>query len=313
MSIQTRVRANALQEEILHLAELVSDGTTERFVCPACYGGSHGEKSLAVTVDGLGYKYFCHRASCGVSGGAYHYPFSPRVEQKAPEPAWRPYPSMHWPITYPMNSGIYRKLAGPLGTENREERDLVEALQWCEILQYNKRESTLVTDRPTLIFTLRSLDGEIRGYHLQRFKVESSDHAENGFVKREAVYTMKSVHGKPIYGHYTPPNAVHGNQWVLWVVEDCISAARLAYRFNVNSVALLGTRMSDEFLKEARQNGFRKIMLCLDRDASMVALEASWRAAQEHNLPVMPVLLPGLDIKDLSADGVEAILRRGDL
>lgn len=42
----------------------------QRCVCPDCRGGKSKEKSLSVTIKQDGIVWFCHRAKCGMKGGA---------------------------------------------------------------------------------------------------------------------------------------------------------------------------------------------------------------------------------------------------
>lgn len=59
----------SVHSEIRLLAAELEDGENRRVVCPACQGGSSGERSLSISREGGSTVWHCFRASCTQAGG----------------------------------------------------------------------------------------------------------------------------------------------------------------------------------------------------------------------------------------------------
>lgn len=89
------------------------------------------------------------------------------------------------------------------------------------------------------------------------------------------------------------------------IVEDQVSALRLAAA-GVDAVALMGTMINERRITEIREQKHNKVVLCLDNDASGVAVKhlVRWR----EWLPKLTVKLLEQDIKDMDESAFDLFI-----
>jgi DNA primase len=100
--------------------------------------------------------------------------------------------------------------------------------------------------------------------------------------------------------------APHGDGTV-YLVEDCLSALKL-WQSGVSSIALLGTKLDDSTALEISK-AYRKVVFCLDNDATAKAVELS----RKYNLlfDKVSILVPSADPKDMAPEELENLLYAG--
>lgn len=82
----------------------------------------------------------------------------------------------------------------------------------------------------------------------------------------------------------------------LILVEDQPSAIRMAP--HMHSCALLSTNLSDAKIAEIKREGYKRVLLCLDKDATPQAIKYGLQYRQQ--LPALQVRGLQCDIKDMS-------------
>ena len=224
-------------------------GMSRMMLCPWCLGGQSGEKSFSLTryEDGLG--YICYRASCGRRGSLYgvapppgHGPasFEPRP-YVGPLTATEPYTDVY--------SALFR-IARPGASE-------------IEIAAMGYRHGVRCSpeDAGLQYFECRSFDGR---------KLGAITRQNNTIGK--VVRTWRELPG-PFYSFYRGQDA--GRTESLWVVEDCLSAIRLA-ESGQDAVALLGTHLNPEISRPlSHVLGFPRILVALDPGAEIAGRKAT--------------------------------------
>lgn len=211
---------------------------THRLLCPKCGGGSTAEKSLAVTRDDAGARWFCHRAGCGYKGGTGGTGPAPTPATFTPRPLdapWRfPERGEHWHTAI-----TARGIAAPL------------LPAWCARNGFRVLEA----DPDVAVWELRNFDGEVMG-HMTR----SADKRIREWIQRPG----------PVYWY-------RGDRCprFLWLFEDCMSAALATAE--TSAVALLGTKTPAGFLKELAQLRPGHVIVALDPGAQEDAAAITYR------------------------------------
>lgn len=250
----------------------LSQGENTRVVCPACAGGSSGERSLSITLgeDNI-LRWQCFRGSCHLSPGMTGTDPSSQalyIHTKKHE------------VVKPR-----RKFDGK--TTALSERDLA----WIE-------EHWGITEPPYWYYTpnyggriamsIRSPKYKHRGWVLRDIR---------GRAKRKALtYIDEKEQGLSWY-----KTKKHGPTIV---VEDIPSSVR-ASRY-VNAVALCGTGLGYEKAEELSMYGSRPIVMCLDQDA----VDLSFKYIKKYGLlwgdsKVLPLKK---DIKDMNEQDIKELL-----
>lgn len=82
------------------------------------------------------------------------------------------------------------------------------------------------------------------------------------------------------------------------IVEDCVSAIKLAP--HVHTLALLGTHISDAKADEISKEGYSRVLLSLDNDATYEAVKLQL----QYRSKIKGLLVASLpkDIKDMNED-----------
>lgn len=271
---------------IREMAETCGIDQTIREVCPKCGGGQSGERSLAVSRYSTGYAWFCHRASCGFRGAEWDLGISHgRVAAKKPA-------SFNPLEAYPRRI-VFAK----------EVPELYDALGYSEVTHFEiyGRENPAL-DQTDVCFWCRGVWGDLVAYHVRRKLLSGAK-----FCK---TYAAGAGTESP-YAYYPSEVAPEGEIENVWLVEDPISACRLS-RFGRGKdvgVSILGTNVQSSVVKTIRDRfgNHLRFLVALDRDASIKALHASSRIAQEVGVSIYPVPLRD-DIKNLSTQDLKTLL-----
>lgn len=255
-----------VRDTILLGYEGLADGVTlagER--CPACHGGSTGEGSLSVSSrEGL-LLWKCHRSSCGIAGSS------------AGSGSTNRYSEAKVPDTRGVVGRTIERGSSPVGTHARE----LLASKYCITADHiakwslgwddeTNRLVIPVTDvrSERLGVVLRSLDGAFP---------KSKSHTEKDAISWFVNHTARGV----------------------IIVEDQFSAIRASDY--LTSVALLGTHLNEERVREIRNSGLSPVYLALDNDAFAKAV--GYRIKYRGTLNPIVIKLEK-DLKDESDQGL---------
>ena len=105
------------------------------------------------------------------------------------------------------------------------------------------------------------------------------------------------------YGNSSRP-FICGNSRIGFLVEDCFSACSV-FIFSVTGIALLGTNLLQSHMDVLKQ--YKKVVVALDKDATLKAVELSRKISQFVNCSV--AFLPE-DLKNLKDEERERIIRK---
>jgi len=277
MSDYTRAEYAAAREELAkHPPE-----ASGKYVCPLCRGGSSGEVSLALTYrdDGAGFGFFCHRASCGFKG---YVGGSFEGRRRAFEP--RPYP-------HPQG----------LAAAYKERLEACLGLNWQLIALSAGLMGGAPPEGEELVYTLWGPGGRSHGH------VSRRDLPEGGRVVR----TWRTEDA-PAHSLYQPTwfEIDRTPKRELWIVEDHLSAIRLAAYAHVYALALGGVHADAPFVLDCvNLHDVEKVYVALDPDAAGQCLALAARLRNEHGLPAWPILLED-DVKNLDWIGFYKALGR---
>lgn len=261
---------------VLDYADLADETTEAGQVCPACKGGTSEEGSLSVTRRGELLLYNCHRASCGFSGRVRADGTGSRIKLRPEEKDGRVSVT-----STPLNPATTGFLAAKFGI-GRETLDLAE-LRWTGEGRHNYGRR--------VGFPIVGPDSKRRGYSYRSY--------EGSTPKALIELTSKEQPALSWYKFLRKSD-------ILVLVEDQVSAIKLAP--HVHSCALLGTHLSEAKVHEIKEQGYRRIYLCLDPDAVFTAIKM--QLALRHSLPNMYVLGIECDIKNMDKGQFDAFLNR---
>jgi hypothetical protein len=274
-------------DEFSTLAEGVS---VAGHLCPKCFGGSKNEGSFSVTrgegVERGELKFLCHRASCGFSGRVPLGSAGLVPHVRAGEPERKP--------ERPSYDALGRSaLPEDIGYLLRYRYGLTPRdVAWAN-LQWNEAKDRLIL--PT-----KDNKGDIYGYVLREMR-----YASNG--------TLRSF-PKTLNYFDTNRGAWYGSQLSqpqpkLIIVEDQLSAARACSY--INSVALLGTNLTEDVLNAIKEKQYAKVYIALDADAFPVAIKMV-RRLRNAGIKAEVVKLPK-DIKDMNEEMFVTWLDEADI
>lgn len=266
---------SSIQEFVTYEALSLPVGGSMRTVCPVCRATHEQSFRIRRTENNLLYK--CWRMACGVKGvaGSFTREYREPSSVVAP-PKPRPLPYSTSRVGgYEQAIVWYRyKITG----ESLERA----GVRWAEEIE-------------SLVFPCYTIDGEHVGYATKR-------------LARTNVFP-KSL----LFWNTAPPRyfkvmerAPHGDGTV-YLVEDCLSALKL-WQSGVSSIALLGTKLDDITALEISKS-YRKVVFCLDNDATAKAVELS----RKYNLlfDKVSILVPPADPKDMAPEDLENLLYVG--
>lgn len=239
-----------------------------RTTCPRCGGGQSREISLSVRpVDHGLIKLSCWRVSCGW--------YALVLVDGSSQWEWS---ARKMPAARVFSDPVY-PLAGKI-------RDTLAADYGLDVAALDTRGWRMAKGdkSPRLVIPIKNRMGQCIG-HLTRT-----------FDKPKIVSTYKNTAGP-----FLDVWSLQGTPLV--IVEDCISAARVA-QCGLSAVALLGTNMSHGDAKELRwivdMYKHPTVFLALDNDATKKAMQYVSKFA--HILPMMHFLPLQHDLKDTPDD-----------
>jgi hypothetical protein len=246
-------------------ASLAPDAKTDHYRCPVCNGGESGEKSFIVFRTDEGYGWKCWRASCDAKG--FIRDSMPRSVDRLLRPA----------RAGNIFSGKTRRLS------DKEKGYLRHKLGFT---QYHINTSgVLMADSGRYVFPVYSPSMAIRGHVLRSWTSSP-----------KAVNRMKA--NQPCISWYLG----HGDLPLI-VVEDIPSAVRAS--LYTNSVALLGTSLTDQYLEEISAQTTR-VIWALDNDATT----KSTKMAKDSRLlfDESRVVILQQDLKDMSESDLSRLI-----
>lgn len=235
-------------------------------LCPSCGGGSSKEGSLSITRESGRLLFHCHRASCEFSGIATpkggRYLHAP-AQQPERRDGRRSYDSLD---------------KGPLpdAIANKLHADYSIGPRMCArgLLRWTTTHSP--RDFGRVVLPVANPAGEVYGYVARKTDDQTGPKTLSMFASNE--------------GAWYPCNASKD----LIVVEDQLSAIRASEY--INAVALLGTNITDQTLRNIKMGNYREVFLALDPDA----FPKSIRLARTHRATVrMTVVHLPKDIKNM--------------
>lgn len=255
---------NDIEEDYAHLNE---GETAAGQVCPACKGGPQQEKSLSVSRRSGVLLYNCHRVSCNIRGAA-----GLSAESREKGLASRSLRSKTYVEAAPLDPDASVVLAEKFGFTG-EAIDFA-GLRWV---------------------------GDNAGHYARRvlYPIYRPDLRERGAMYRSY---ERGVQPKALTKLYSDDEIALA--WYkmlrksddLILVEDQPSAIRMAP--HMHSCALLSTNLSDAKIAEIKREGYKRVLLCLDKDATPQAIKYGLQYRQQ--LPALQVRGLQCDIKDMS-------------
>ena len=264
---------NNIQEFVTYEALSLEVGNSIRMVCPVC--NARHEKSFQITRTQSNLLYRCWRIACGVKGvvGSISRCIQPGEVVTHTQPKPRPLPYSTSKV------GVYEQAIVWYKYRITGESLGRAGVRWVEEVE-------------SLVFPCYTIDGEHVGYATK-------------CLARTNVFP-KSL----LFWNTSPPRYFKVMEWALrgddtvYLVEDCLSALKL-WQAGVSSIALLGTKLDDSTALEISK-AYRKVVFCLDNDATAKAVELS----RKYNLlfDKVSILVPRVDPKDMPMDELENLL-----
>jgi hypothetical protein len=275
-------QSSPVSEGIKQIIRLMATGLPVggqiREVCPQCHGGSTGERSLSITREAHGLRWNCYRASCDLRPGSTIEMGELLQPAKVADKPLKPYTGRLDPL---------------------EDRDTEFFLQRFGIPQSTASHYVRVTGRDEYAFDIDNPREMTRGYVIRQpvWKGLPAPPRDGcGILGYPKALTRMHASG-PTQGWFNATSEEQPGTIVL--VEDQVSALRAAVA-GVRAVALLGTYMDGEKVREIAQQKPREVIIALDADATEQAfgLARRWGLAFRSTRVAM---LP-CDIKDMASD-----------
>lgn len=245
-------------------------GQSRLGLCPRCSGGQSRERSFSVTRyrDGLG--FLCFRASCGFKGRLTSYGEPAIIDSPVPRAAFstRPYTGATClPEPYSDVWEAISRICPPF--------DVTPV--WPLSTFYGVRG---VPDEPRVqYFELRDFDGRKLG------AITRTNHPDG----TKDVRTWREAPGR-LYSFYRPDGSQDSD--TLWIVEDCLSAIRIAEYGGASAMALLGTHLNNSLLSEIRHSfPGRPVFVALDPGAEDAARDVVTKLRNFAGLEAVQVIL----------------------
>jgi hypothetical protein len=258
----------------LEAARLGNEETTRGLTCPFCHGGLRNDKSFYVTRKGNLGLYICHRATCGKKGAV-------SVNGYFQEDGYAKGSRTFIPRNY---TSSYRP---PTGAEYASLRD-----------RYGVSEIACSDAGIFVEVGHGRLGVPIMGpYHAVRRGIYTRGIPEYLVPTNPMSYIELD---EPWMGWFVNPDETFSP--VIVLVEDVISAIRVSKQYT--AVALMGTNLTYEMVKEISEFQKDRVVLCLDKDATQKAYEYRHKYAYcLRNFSVAPLS------KDLKYETDEEIKR----
>ncbi len=236
---QETMQMAADQVKLLGLG-LSDEQTTPNLICPNCDGGQSKEKSFSITRKKNLLVYNCFRASCGFKGAISSFRRGTEAKQEKPP--------LYFKASLEALHAFQRVFLINHFNLRREEVDL--NFKWCERLQ------RIVSD-------IRNHDGDRIGCISRDYKGCYTGGINAGGPKTLSYHENKEFP----WGHFNEPY-ISGER--ILIVEDYVSALKAGR--HINTLALLGSHVSDELVEHLVHIGVKEVLLALDADAFKKAL-----------------------------------------
>lgn len=262
-------------QEIRNIGNTLAVQEVQRIVCPFCGGGSTKETCFSIRRLEESIAYVCYRATCGSKGllnvGA-------TIDRPQPLP----------PLMKP-DVGSKMHFA-PL---EEKAKDILK--QKFYLTDDEMRGWMHVTSHGRVALPIYSAKREVIGHVAKSF--------DKKVVPKNI--TMLNDANNPLASFYLHHRDRHG----LWIVEDQISAIR-AHRY-VNSCAILGSHIQESLITCIINNGFKHIVLALDKDAfakSLVYQKKFNSLFESFKVTRLPK-----DLKNMSVTELETFMTRAEI
>lgn len=261
----------ATNHEILMEAGGLEVGQSKRIRCPDCRGGRSMERTLSLSRDASGIVYVCHRGSCDTKG------FLPTAGALVPAPA-KPTPQ--------------RAYEGAL--HGLTEEDLAFFLERYET---TPPIGWYRNDYDEYVLSIHNPIGYTRGYNVRQpwpgAPIKGRSDKPKSRVWMHASGPVQSFH-----------NFGCANDVVV-LVEDQLSAVK-AQAAGIGAVALMGTHLSADKVREIAMLRPREVIIALDADATGQAFSHARTWGMAFNKVRVAVLEQ--DIKDTPLNEIAYIL-----
>lgn len=241
-----------MREELLLEYTYLADGETAAGqMCPACQGGSSGERTLSVSRQGGSLLWNCHRASCTFAGREHARSYR-GDEQRTRVPPARG-----------VAGRAYYRNAEPLPDEINS---LLREKYGFDSVQISELAWDVKTER--VVIPVYNQWGELEGSVLR---------SESGASPKALSYTEEDAIA--VFSHPSSRKVI--------VVEDAYSALR-ASKY-MTGVALLGTHLNVERVEAIKDIRAEQVKLALDADMAHKTIK--YVRQYRNVLPMHPVLL----------------------
>lgn len=227
------------------IAESLPVGSTQRTTCPACAGGSSRETTFTVGREPDRVWWKCFRDSCGEAGVTGCY-YQPPAEVARRLDRIKPY-TQH--------------------TTRLADEDYAYFFERFTLTREDVH-GRILRGSTGYIMPYRDPLGNLRGHVVRRaaWKGEPKNYwLEDGYDGPKTVTYPSTT--APVQGWYKTRT---GRSEVAVLVEDQISAMKVSAA-GQNAVALLGTGVNVEKIRDLRKDGVAKLLIALDPDAQGTA------------------------------------------
>lgn len=260
------MNADYMAAEYGHLLEGEAVGGQ---LCPDCGGGRSKERSLRVSRHNGRLSAKCYRDSCQWTyrqNGAGAFVQVPKVQ-------------------VPKELAPFRAVNNrPLSDEEKDrfsllfsiEQGMFDWARWTHVDDCNDRG-------PRFVLPILRPDGTVRGKTYRSW----DGHLPKAQINKLAEENMTCWYKPKPYGK------------VLVVVEDQPSALRIAGA-GVDALSLCGTLLNDARLNEIKQQGYERVWLCLDQDATVSAIKLM--ASFKMRYSQLKIKTLAKDVKNMSAE-----------
>lgn len=282
---EVRVYKKELKEYVAIIASSLKEGESLRTHCVSCNPKS-GEKSLSVSkVDGA-ILYNCFRATCGVRGV---------VNSRG---TWDDLIARTSSDGDDQMEEVYH-----LSQESRYNDDVTKRINKAFNLSPSRTFSTDIrTGR--VVFPNYSPSGEVRGVTLRRYG-EGLGGVTGSKVIFKPTPGYSGEERRPSW-YSLNRNGVRNTELPLFIVEDPISAMRLADTGAVNAAALMGVYLTpsgfNELADTYEPHKSGNIIICLDNDVPEQAARLRRQLVGLYSSSNVTLRVPYDDPKDLTED-----------
>ncbi len=225
-----------ITSEYGHLAEGEAVGGQ---LCPECGGGRSHERSLRVSRYNGKLFAKCYRASCG---------WTYRTGAGIPGSGTVSKPKELQPFRVVNQRPLTDEEKNELSAKFNIEQGMFDWAKWYKV------NDLFSGFGPRFVLPIFGPDGSVRGKTFRSWQ----GHLPKSMINKLSNEQMICWYKPQPYSK------------VLVIVEDQPSALRLAGA-NIDALALCGTLINDARMAEIRQQGYDKVWLCLDDDATTLA------------------------------------------